>query len=268
MRKNLKLLIVSCSVSSILFGNISNARNPIQEEIEDLKVRKITTTSLMHMEAAALLDGIESSDKWCIYQTPRLTTEKQIDTYMNTMHGIEKAFQEVGEGTYYPESSGYILQKTGRITKHMASIAWDIAEPFAAAAGVRIVGDIVLSKAGPWVVERAGEAGANMASKVNTWWTKYDPTGWGDKAVRTTAKATAKGETLRNLGSLTYYMETYGGPVIKTAYKATSKAWGAAKGIFNSGAEAVTIAARKVSSWCQGWFGSQKSPDLADDSTA
>lgn len=246
MVKNSKLLVSTALLSSFLIGNIANAHN--RSEIDELSSRGIVKQMRAQKEADEMIGNIDNPSGWHIYQAPRLTSDEQIDVYMNTMALQKKAFEKVGEGTLYPEAPGANIQKATRFATKVASTALEIAKPFVVATGVRVVGDIILSQVGPWLAEEAGKVAATAASKANSWWTQYDPTGWADQGIRATAKATAKGEALRDLGTLTYYVETYGAPAVKTAYKATCTAANVAKS-----------AAHKAYGWCSSWFGAKES---------
>lgn len=235
MVKNMKLLVSSAFLSSFLVGSVVHANNPIQQDLNDLEGRGIVKQRVNEKEAAEIFGNIENSSEWHIYQAPRLVTDKQIDEYMDIMARQKKAFEEVGEGTYHPEARGYRLQQLGRASKKIASTTWNIIEPAVTYGAVRVGGNIILSYVGPKIVENAG----NLAAKAAEDLFKHDYSGFFKKAASKAARATAEGEALRDLGTLTHYVETYGVPTIKTVYKATSTvssvAYNATKAVYNWG---------------------------------
>lgn len=206
-------LVSSTIISSLLIGNLAHALNPASEVGFEVP-RGIVSQRITGIEAQPLVDA----NDWHLVEGPRLKGWEQLEEYQQEEERQRQAFEKAGGAwTLHPEARGARLQRMGRMATQAGSVAWDYAGPLVLPVAARVVSDIILSQVGPWFAEQTGKAGASVASRANSWWTGVDPTGLADKGIRTVAAATAKGEALRDLGTLTYYAETYGVPTLGKA---------------------------------------------------
>lgn len=148
-------------------------------------------------------------------------TPQELDNYVE-QEIARRAFQKkVDAGEIILASDPDRHWKLGvNIAKKTVGVAFDVFAPVAAQLAVRATGDVAINYLAPLFVDYTGKAAAGMASKASSWWTQYDPTGFGDKFVRGAAKATARGEAYRDIGILADYVQKYAAPVAKSTYRA------------------------------------------------
>lgn len=182
----------------------------------------------------------------------RLMTEEDLAKFYKERRAAKKLAKKLKNWDVIdPADPRATAKRLYKIAEQLTGVTLNLAAPVAGALLTRVACNMLFSKLGPVLVERAGKLAADTVSITYEHMIRSDRTGLMEALLKRAAKMTAEGEMLRQLGVVMSFFDAYAYPVVLTAYRATFVVIDGVTSVVSTATSAVSSTASAVTSACR-----------------